>query len=53
MKRLLLLSVTILCGTAALAVDVQPGAGLDKLKLFAGAWRSESENFDTPYSSAG
>lgn len=53
MKRFLLLMLMILSGAAALAADTAPSAALAKLKVFAGAWRSDSEKFDTIYSSAG
>ena len=35
----------------ALATDVTHG--LDRLDLFAGTWKTESQNYDTPYSKAG
>ncbi|HSC48493.1 MAG TPA: hypothetical protein VLG68_10450 [Gammaproteobacteria bacterium] len=53
MKWFLLFMLTILSGAAALAADTQNSTALDKLKIFAGAWKSDSQNFDTIYSSAG
>jgi hypothetical protein len=45
--------LSILVAAAALAADTPNSAALDKLKAFAGAWKSDSQNFDTIYSSAG
>jgi len=53
MKRLLSFMLLILSGAAALAADAPNSAALDKLKVFAGAWKSDSQKFDTIFSSAG
>jgi hypothetical protein len=40
------------CGMALAADQAPAPEGLEKLKVFSGAWRSESENFDTIFSHA-
>ncbi|HEX2668709.1 MAG TPA: hypothetical protein VHP13_10080 [Gammaproteobacteria bacterium] len=51
MKSLLFAAVLAASSLPALAADAT--SPLDRLNVFAGTWKTESEKFDTPYSSAG
>ena len=54
--RILFYAAALIVAAAAMAADTPAPTGtpdLDRLAPFAGTWRSDAENFDTPYSKAG
>lgn len=52
MGRFLWIAALAWCSAALGADQASPPQGLDRLKPFSGAWKSESENFDTIFSHA-
>jgi hypothetical protein len=49
--RILALGAVLLAAAPAVTADT-PASDLDRLAVFAGTWKSEAENYDTPYSHA-
>ena len=49
--RILALAVALSAAAPAVTADTPP-SDLDRLNVFAGTWKSEAQNFDTPYSTA-
>jgi len=52
MKTLLFAAVVTVSSLAS-AADTPAATGLDRLNVFAGTWKSESETYKTPYSEEG
>lgn len=52
MKTLLLAAALVASGLS-MAADTPAASPLDRLAVFAGTWKSESETFETPYSKEG
>jgi hypothetical protein len=54
MLRLLFIASMVFLGIAASAADTgHVPAGIEKVMVFAGTWKSESDQYDTAYSKAG
>jgi len=51
--KTLLPVLTLAVSSLAIAADAPAPSPLDRLAVFAGTWKSESETFATPYSEAG
>jgi len=51
--KTLLFAVVVLVSSFAAAADTSSPTGLDRLNIFAGTWKSESQTFKTPYSEEG
>ncbi len=49
--RILVLAAALLTIAPAATADA-PQSELDRLAVFAGTWKSDAQNFDTPYSTA-
>ena len=53
MKKLMLSAAALLASSLALGADAPAPSPLDRLNVFAGTWKSDSQTFKTPYSEAG
>jgi len=50
MKKIILSAAALLASSLVLGADAPAPSALDRLNVFAGTWKSEIQNFKTPYS---
>ncbi|HEY3644577.1 MAG TPA: hypothetical protein VGM16_04495 [Gammaproteobacteria bacterium] len=50
MKKFILPAAALLASSLALGADAPAPTALDRLNVFAGTWKSDIQNFKTPYS---
>jgi hypothetical protein len=50
MKKFILSAAALLASSLAVAADAPSSSPLDRLNVFAGTWKSDTQNFETPYS---